>query len=249
MVDVNRIARITSIKDRVTNSFDAGDWETLALYLGESGSIINNHQRLLRSLGWGDPDYPACVAEVIGKLTQRDPDVLDLLESMLKEKGVNATESHQSEADVIANSYVSEIQIDTSQAAVMMPFKPQFEDIRDTLKIACSNRGLTLKAADDIWNNSVLIQDILDLIRESCIIIVDFTGKNPNVMYETGYAHALNKEVIPITQSMEYVPFDLSHHRALVYENNSAGRAKLQKSLEERIKTIQTNHKWSAWSF
>ncbi|MCT7486360.1 hypothetical protein N5T98_04880 [Aliarcobacter cryaerophilus] len=62
------------------------------------------------------------------------------------------------------------------------------------------------KRADDIWEDHTFIQDIFSLIYKSKIVIVDFTGKNPNVMYETGIAHTLGKIVI---QNLA----DIQHHR------------------------------------
>jgi hypothetical protein len=43
------------------------------------------------------------------------------------------------------------------------------------------------------------------------------TDQNPNVFYEVGYAHAKNKICILLTQRTEDIPFDLKHHRHIVY--------------------------------
>ena len=59
------------------------------------------------------------------------------------------------------------------------------------------------------------------------MIVVDLTGRNPNVFYETGMAHGLNKDVIPISQSLDDVPFDLGCRRILIYWNNSNGGVEL----------------------
>ena len=64
----------------------------------------------------------------------------------------------------------------------------------------------------------------------------DFTGKNPNVMYETGIAHTLGKHVVPITQLMADVPFDMQHHRALHYLCNSEGMKTLEGKLANKLK-------------
>lgn len=44
--------------------------------------------------------------------------------------------------------------------------------------------------------------------------------------------------MIPIAQSLDDVPFDLKHHRTLIYENNEQGRMLLREKLEDRMKTI-----------
>jgi hypothetical protein len=69
-------------------------------------------------------------------------------------------------------------------------------------------------------------------------VVVDFTGKNPNVMYEMGIAHTLGKHVVPITQSVEDVPFDIRHHRVLKYLPNAEGLAALQASLSPPLASL-----------
>lgn len=253
MIDATRIRRIAHAKNLVIEQFDAGDWSMLATYLGDLGRYITEHPRLLRSLSWGDPDYPSCVDKVLADLIRKDEKVLDIVESMLHEK--SAQNGEGSSQDGIHAFFGAgqapriEKNIDTSLVTAMMPFRPDFDDVREAMRRACVNTGRTLKAADDIWESSVLIQDVISLIATSCMVIVDFTGKNPNVFYETGVAHALGKEVIPITQSLDDVPFDLKHHRVLRYDNNADGRDQLQAKLEERMKTIAQQHGWFTLTF
>lgn len=128
--------------------------------------------------------------------------------------------------------------------AIMMPFGAAFSKVHDAIKQACNSTGLRNKRADDIWANSTIIQDIVDLIFVAEIVVVDFTGKNPNVMYETGIAHTLGKHVVPITQSIEHVPFDLQSHRVLQYHPNQEGLSKLTLELAARLKTIKNGHSW-----
>jgi len=122
--------------------------------------------------------------------------------------------------------------------AVMMPFRAEFTQTYDAIKKACISAGLSCFRADDIWENTTFIQDIFELIYCSRVVVVDFSGKNPNVMYETGVAHTLGKHVIPITQSMEDVPSDLRHHRVLKYLPNREGYAELQSRLEARLRRL-----------
>ncbi len=46
-------------------------------------------------------------------------------------------------------------------------------------------------------------------------MICDLTDRNANVLYKTGIAHALNKNVIMIAQNIEDIPFGLSQFRVL----------------------------------
>ena len=107
--------------------------------------------------------------------------------------------------------------------SVMMPFSTSFVGTYTAIHRVADHMGLECLRADDIWGNSTFIQDIFDLIFCAKVVVVDFTGRNPNVMYETGIAHTLGKTVIPITRSIDDIPSDLGHHRALKYLPNEQG--------------------------
>jgi hypothetical protein len=129
--------------------------------------------------------------------------------------------------------------VEDDLASVMMPFAMEFDNVLDTIKAACSNTGMSCHRVDDLWNNSTIVQDIFELIYRSSIVIVDFSGRNPNVFYEAGIAHTLGKSVIPITQSIDDIPFDLRHHRVLKYLNNGEGLQELKRGLEKRLKVLK----------
>jgi len=63
--------------------------------------------------------------------------------------------------------------------------------------------------------------------------------KNANVFYELGVAHALGKEVILIAQHESDVPFDIVHHRYIVYHNNAEGLEKLSGIIAARVNTLR----------
>lgn len=122
--------------------------------------------------------------------------------------------------------------------AVMMPFSTDLKPIYEIIKESANAKSFRAIRVDDIWENSTIIQDIFELIYKSKIVIADFTGKNPNVMYEVGIAHTLGKLVIPIAQSVDDLPFDLQHHRALTYLPNGEGLEELKKNLVNKLSSI-----------
>ena len=137
---------------------------------------------------------------------------------------------------------VPEKDADPNFVSVMMPFAAEYDGVYDTIKKACQQASLKCYRADDIWEESTFIQDIFNLIFQSSIVIVDFTGRNSNVMYETGISHTLGKSVIPLTQNLDDIPSDLKPHRALKYFPNSEGLQDLQKELLQRLQTLRTRH-------
>jgi nucleoside 2-deoxyribosyltransferase len=73
-----------------------------------------------------------------------------------------------------------------------------------------------------------VIDQIFDDIRRSKFCIADLTGNNPNVFAELGYALALEKPIILLTQDgFEKLPFDIRHLRAFVYRIGARGHGQL----------------------
>jgi hypothetical protein len=236
--------KVLELRERIVSRFDAGDWEEVGLRTGFD-DIISGHNRLLRSLSWGDEDYSGNVLTVLRQMTQRDPAVLDQLTAYLDEKYPG--ESHfisakPSERKLTFAPHVFEIPpvltVEHDLATAMMPFGSGFAGTHEAIKGACQDAALRCVRADDIWENATIIQDIFNLIIRARVVIVDFTGKNPNVMYETGIAHTLGKLVVPITQSLDDVPFDIRHHRVLKYLPNTEGYAELRKHLGEKLSRL-----------
>ena len=116
---------------------------------------------------------------------------------------------------------------DPDRVAVMMPFDAAFNPVWETLREAVSESGWRCQRADDIWENNAIIQDIVELIARSKVVVCDLTGKNANVFYEVGIAHTLGRKVVLITQSAADVPFNLQHLRHIQYLGNSEGLEQL----------------------
>lgn len=127
---------------------------------------------------------------------------------------------------------------DPNLISVMMPFSSDLNSVYESIKKASINAGFSCKRVDDIWDHSTIIQDVFSLIYKSYIVVCDFTGKNPNVFYEAGIALTLGKHVVPITQSVQDIPFDLKHHRFATYLNNNEGRNALESELTARFLTL-----------
>jgi hypothetical protein len=125
--------------------------------------------------------------------------------------------------------------------SVMMPFSGGFTKVYETFKECAKSVRMECLRADDIWDDAVVINDVVKLICNSRIVIADCTDRNPNVFYEIGIAHALGKEVILVTQNQSDIPFDLSHIRYIKYLNNEEGHSELAKTLLARIEKLIEN--------
>ena len=114
--------------------------------------------------------------------------------------------------------------------SVMMPFDADLAPVYATIGNVCRELELECSRADDIFDESEVIQDVFSLIYRSAVVICDFSGSKPNVYYEAGIAHTLGRPVVPLTQFHEHVTFDLRHHRFIQYLNNSEGLQALSPS-------------------
>ena len=121
--------------------------------------------------------------------------------------------------------------------AVMMPFDVEFNPVYEAIKSACESRSLKPLRVDEIYGPRQIVDDVFSAIAQSSLVISDLTGRNPNVLYETGLAHALNRDVIVIVQNDQDIPFDLGHIRYVRYLPNEEGLEKLKNDLAEFIQS------------
>lgn len=109
--------------------------------------------------------------------------------------------------------------MNNKKAFVLMPFAAEFSDVYKFLIFdGLTKVGYDVKRADDIKSQNNILNDIIEGIVSSDLIIADLTGANPNVYYELGIAHTLNKKVILLTQDIDELPFDLRSYRVLPYD-------------------------------
>lgn len=94
--------------------------------------------------------------------------------------------------------------------------------------------GLTAIRVDKIQDSGKINDQILENIAKSKFIISDLTGERPNCYYETGFAHALGKELILTIREKEKIHFDLAGHRFITWKTE----ADLRRKLKERINSL-----------
>src|SRR4029453_6861595 len=81
--------------------------------------------------------------------------------------------------------------------------------------------GLECVRGDEIYSEQSIVQDIWKSVRRARVIVAELSGRNPNVMYEVGLAHALGKPIILLTRNQEDVPFDLKSLRYIYYDTEN----------------------------
>jgi TIR domain len=130
------------------------------------------------------------------------------------------------------------------------PFFSKTRQVFVVMKIADPNLDSTYKVAikpaveesgfiplriDEVQNADPITSQILSEIRKSGVILIDLTGRSPNCYYETGYAHALEKEIILCIKEGEKIDFDLSVHKFIIWKTD----AELKEALRTRLSAIK----------
>ena len=238
LVDRKRLLTIREFI--VSNPMTCSDWLSISMLTGFEQ--IKTHSRLLRSLSFGDDDYESCVLEILLAMNEVNLQMVDVVEEYL----TNRFKNPQGEGNfmkmlgqMLVKPTAFEVNYPSAEnnfLSVMMPFGREFDDVYNALHHAAADAKFSCYRADKIWNSQTVIQDVFDLICRASVVIADLTGRNPNVSYELGIAHALGKMVLPITQSIDAVPFDVHHHRVLVYLNNQEGLVALTDAVCRKLK-------------
>lgn len=242
--------KLLNLLEFIQQFFTKSDWIKVG-YLTGCQELVEGHPRLLRSLDFRDEDYEGNSLQVLARIIDENSrnlaeidryvDAMKARMRRIRPTFISTVHSRLPEQVVTFAPDVFRVPdkpVEKDLLSVMMPFESKFSGTYTAIRNVCERLGVTCRRADDIWNNSILIQDIFDLIFVSRAVITDFTGRNPNVFYETGIAHTLGKIVIPITQNVADIPFDLRHHRALTYLPNGEGLGKLEHDLEKKLRTV-----------
>ena len=116
---------------------------------------------------------------------------------------------------------------------VLMPFASEFADAyRFGIKETADKIGAYAERLDEQIFSEGMLERIFNQISKADVIVADMTGRNPNVFYEVGYAHALGKIVLLLTQNADDVPFDLKQRQHINYAGSIQ---KLQQELAPRL--------------
>ncbi len=124
---------------------------------------------------------------------------------------------------------------------VLMPFSDELSDVYDVgIEPACKDASAYCERVDKQIFLENILERVYNQIAKADVIVAEMTRRNPNVFYEVGYAHALNKRVILLTQNADDIPFDLKHFPHIVYGGKIAV---LKSELEKRIRWCVENPK------
>jgi hypothetical protein len=120
---------------------------------------------------------------------------------------------------------------------------PELEDVCNAVKEVCNSFGIHAMRADDVEHQDKITEVVLKHITESEFLIADLTGERPNVYYEVGFAHAINKHPILFRRQDTRLHFDLSVHNVPEYKNVTELKNLLRRRFEAILgRTPKKNH-------
>jgi hypothetical protein len=135
---------------------------------------------------------------------------------------------NSSQQDIPNYSFFKDLGIDFSKlvisdekAVCLMPFNKDFHPLYIVIKRACSDNNVLCTRSDDFYEPGNLLKQIIISIIKSKYVFAVLDGRNPNVFYEIGLAHAIGKPVFLIAHyNQKYkLPFDIKSSRLLLYKS------------------------------
>lgn len=121
------------------------------------------------------------------------------------------------------------ISIEKGFVTCLMPFNKQYNPKYLAIQEACSNSGFSCHRSDEKFVQGDVVKYTMELILKSQFIIAVLDGRNANVFYEIGIAHAIGKSVLLLSDvsRLKEVPFNIQGNRLILYNSTLDLKTKL----------------------
>lgn len=150
------------------------------------------------------------------KLPVHDVDPRVSTDRFLRRFGIDATQA----------------QVDPKLIFVLTPFSQREASTYRVIQNMAQRIGFRCVRGDEEFKRDEILPHVVDLMVRARIVIANISGRNPNVYYELGIAHALGKPTILVSRSLDNVPFDLRAKYIVLFENGE--------ELDERLRDAVT---------
>ena len=125
---------------------------------------------------------------------------------------------------------------DPKAVFVLMPFNTEWSrHVYKTITSELARNGYRTLRADEMESPGQIIDEIFLALQRAGAVVADVTGRNANVLYEVGLAHAMGKPTVLITQDISHVPFDVASYRVIVYQATPPGLKILGEKIRQAI--------------
>lgn len=153
-----------------------------------------------------------------------------LLSSLNKNSNTN---NHISFDDFLYNFNINpnNLTIDKNLIFVLTSFSDDAINDYITIKNICYKLGFNATRGDEELIKGDVLSHTVEHIAKSRIVIANINGRNPNVFYELGIAHAMNKPTLLVSHIENRIPFDIQNKFVVIY----ADQEDLEQKLETRL--------------
>jgi hypothetical protein len=131
-----------------------------------------------------------------------------------------------------------------SRCCVFQPFDGGIYDNRydETIAPAIEDADLEPYRVDRDLGAVIPVEALHQQIKLAAICLADITTRNPNVMYEVGYAIASGHDVVLLCcldNTTEHLPFNIQHRGIIEYRTNvPSDFAKLKSDITARLNAL-----------
>lgn len=101
---------------------------------------------------------------------------------------------------------------------VLTPFHSKFDGVYDEIKNVCDKADIRCVRGDEQNFKGDIFSHVLRNIVQAKVVVANLSGRNPNVLYELGIAHALDKTTILVSNAIDELPADIKSKRIVVYK-------------------------------
>lgn len=177
------------------------------------------------------------IYELTDRLMSKDERWRDLNHLILESKGAHR-EFYASDARIQKNSFLEasglkpgDFEIEEDLVFVLTPFNSKFDTDYRAIADVCGEVGLRCVRGDEEYIRGDILAHILKHIAKARVVVANINGRNPNVFYELGIAHALGKPALILSQTVDDIPFDLRTRQLVIYKTKSDLQQQLRKAL------------------
>jgi hypothetical protein len=107
---------------------------------------------------------------------------------------------------------------------VIMPFSPDFAEVYENIRLAVegavATEPINCFRLDELKAAGRISERLVRQLADAGVCVADVSGLNPNVMWEVGYAMALDKPTLLISQERDSLPFDLQDMQTVFYKRD-----------------------------
>jgi hypothetical protein len=145
-----------------------------------------------------------------------------LLGSQAAQPAIDQTKRPHYTSFLKANGiFPNDIDPDPQLVFVLTPFNNRFDDVFNVIRRTCADVGLKCYRGDEQFLKGDILPHILRLLCKASIVIANIEGRNANVFYELGLAHAMDRNTLLVSKTIDALPIDVKSKKIIVYRNTN----------------------------